>query len=102
MCADLSEPMAAGYNPIAVESAWYDWWDKQGFFKPRLTPEGKPLPAGNFVIPFPPPNVTGTLHIGHGLTVSIEDSLVRWYAALSRRVLVVGSRVLSIGPACVG
>ncbi|EJD51939.1 hypothetical protein AURDEDRAFT_111494 [Auricularia subglabra TFB-10046 SS5] len=76
---DLSEPMAAGYNPIAVESAWYDWWDKQGFFKPRFTPEGKTMPQGTFVIPFPPPNVTGSLHIGHGLTVSIEDTLVRWY-----------------------
>ncbi|KZV99018.1 hypothetical protein EXIGLDRAFT_763016 [Exidia glandulosa HHB12029] len=74
-----AEAMAAGYNPIAVESAWYEWWEQQGFFKPRLTAQNKPLPAGSFVIPFPPPNVTGSLHIGHGLTVAIEDTLVRWY-----------------------
>lgn len=73
--------MAAGYNPIAVESAWYDWWEKQGFYKPQMGPDGKPKngePA--FVIPFPPPNVTGSLHIGHALTFAIQDSLIRWCA----------------------
>ncbi|KAH7106968.1 tRNA synthetases class I-domain-containing protein [Auriculariales sp. MPI-PUGE-AT-0066] len=76
---DLSEPMSTGYNPIAVESAWYDWWQEQGYFRPSLTPEGDILPAGSFVIVLPPPNVTGSLHIGHGLTIAIEDTLVRWY-----------------------
>ncbi|KAJ7803219.1 tRNA synthetases class I-domain-containing protein [Mycena olivaceomarginata] len=65
---DLTEPMAAGYNPIAVESAWYDWWQKEGFFKPQFTADGKVKPEGVFVIPAPPPNVTGSLHIGHALT----------------------------------
>lgn len=75
---DLSQSMAAGYNPIAVESAWYDWWHKQGYFKPQMGPDGKPKPSGQFVLPCPPPNVTGSLHIGHGLTVAIQDALVRW------------------------
>ena len=69
--------MAAGYNPIAVESAWYEWWLAQGFFKPEYK-----LPFAKdetFVIPAPPPNVTGSLHIGHGLTIAIQDTLVRWY-----------------------
>ena len=79
----MSGPMAAaGYNPLAVESAWYDWWSAEGFFKPEYT-----LPAlqgqdlrnqETFVIPSPPPNVTGSLHIGHALTVAIQDGLVRW------------------------
>ena len=69
--------MAAGYNPIAVESAWYEWWLAQGFFKPEYK-----LPFAKdetFVIPAPPPNVTGSLHIGHGLTIAIQDTLIRWY-----------------------
>jgi len=70
--------MAAGYNPIAVESAWYDWWNAQGFFAPQLTPEGNIKPEGVFVIPAPPPNVTGSLHIGHALTTAIQDTLIRW------------------------
>lgn len=75
---DLSQPMASGYNPIAVESAWYDWWDAQHFFSPQTTPDGKAKPEGVFVIPAPPPNVTGSLHIGHALTTAIQDSLIRW------------------------
>ena len=70
--------MASGYDPIAVESAWYDWWDAQRFFSPQTTPDGKAKPEGVFVIPSPPPNVTGNLHIGHALTTAIQDSLIRW------------------------
>ncbi|KAF9050760.1 valine-tRNA ligase [Hymenopellis radicata] len=85
---DLSQPMAAGYNPIAVESAWYDWWHAQGFFQPKLTPEGKPT-EDIFVVPAPPPNVTGSLHIGHALTTAIQDSLVRWNRMLGKTTLFV-------------
>lgn len=70
--------MASGYNPIAVESAWYDWWQAQGFFEPQLDANGGPKPEGLFVIPAPPPNVTGSLHIGHALTTAIQDCLIRW------------------------
>ncbi|TFK80279.1 hypothetical protein K466DRAFT_504183 [Polyporus arcularius HHB13444] len=86
---DLSQPMASGYNPIAVESAWYDWWDAQGFFSPQLTPDGKAKPEGLFVIPSPPPNVTGSLHIGHALTVAIQDCLVRWNRMQGKTTLFV-------------
>ena len=81
--------MASGYNPIAVESAWYDWWEQEGFFAPALTPDGTVKPEGSFVIAFPPPNVTGSLHIGHGLTVAIQDALIRWYILHVYRVFGV-------------
>uniref|UniRef100_A0A8D2J1U5 Valine--tRNA ligase, mitochondrial n=1 Tax=Varanus komodoensis TaxID=61221 RepID=A0A8D2J1U5_VARKO len=51
--------------------AWYTWWMKEGFFKPEYQPE-------TFSLSIPPPNVTGSLHLGHALTVAIEDALVRW------------------------
>ncbi|EPQ53150.1 hypothetical protein GLOTRDRAFT_100848 [Gloeophyllum trabeum ATCC 11539] len=86
---DLSQPMGSGYNPIAVEAAWYDWWDAQGFFSPQLTPDGKVKPEGRFVMSFPPPNVTGSLHIGHGLTIAIQDTLVRWNRMLGKTTLWV-------------
>jgi valyl-tRNA synthetase len=71
---DLSKsPMAKAYNPKGVESAWYEWWEKEGFFKPTM---GSKKPK--FVIVIPPPNVTGALHIGHALTNSIQDTIVRW------------------------
>ena len=68
------------YNPAAVESSWYEWWNREGFFKPELTAEGKVKEEGMFVIILPPPNVTGSLHIGHALTAAIQDTLVRWYS----------------------
>ncbi|KAI0086782.1 tRNA synthetases class I-domain-containing protein [Irpex rosettiformis] len=87
---DLSLPMSnTGYNPIAVESAWYDWWEAQGFFRPQFTPSGDIKPEGLFVIPSPPPNVTGSLHIGHALTVAIQDTLTRWNRMLGKTTLFV-------------
>ncbi|KAL7268442.1 valine--tRNA ligase [Rhizina undulata] len=83
----LDDPAHKSYNPTVVESAWYDWWEKEGFFEPELTKEGKPKPAGVFVVPAPPPNVTGALHIGHGLTIAIQDTLIRWNRMLGKTVL---------------
>ena len=80
---------STGYNPIAVESAWYDWWEAQGFFRPQLTASGDIKPEGLFVIPSPPPNVTGSLHIGHALTVAIQDTLTRWNRMLGKTTLFV-------------
>ena len=74
----MSQPMASGYDPIAVEASWYDWWEAEGFFYPQTLADGSPKPEGSFVIPAPPPNVTGSLHIGHALTVAIQDCLIRW------------------------
>ncbi|KAL6496268.1 Valine--tRNA ligase, mitochondrial 1 [Orobanche gracilis] len=69
----LSCQMAKTYNPSAVENSWYEWWEKSNFFEadPKSS---KP----SFVIVFPPPNVTGDLHIGHALTAAIQDTQIRW------------------------
>jgi valyl-tRNA synthetase len=75
---DLSAPMAATYDPKAVESAWVDWWEKEGFYVPKAE-EAQGLPAERkFVMMIPPPNVTGSLHLGHALTSAVEDTLARW------------------------
>ncbi len=72
----FDHPHFQAYNPKAVESSWYQWWEKSGFFQPQppRTPD-----AGTFVIPLPPPNVTGALHCGHALANSLQDTLIRWY-----------------------
>ncbi len=61
------------YNPTAVEQRWYPFWLERGYFKgdPHST---KPA----FSIVLPPPNVTGSLHLGHALTATIQDILCRW------------------------
>jgi hypothetical protein len=66
-CKRLGEEMYKGYHPAMVEAAWYDWWEKQGYFKPERGSKKPP-----FVIVIPPPNVTGALHIGHALTNAIQ------------------------------
>lgn len=74
----LDDPQLKAYNPVAVESAWYEWWEKSGFFKPEFTPDGKVKEEGSFVIVIPPPNVTGALHMGHALGTSLQDAMIRW------------------------
>jgi valyl-tRNA synthetase len=74
----FDDPQYKAYNPIAVESAWYAWWEKEGFFKPAFTEDGKVKPNGSFVIVEPPPNVTGNLHMGHALGNALQDVMIRW------------------------
>lgn len=76
----MSEEMLPSYQPVAVESAWNAWWEKSGFFTPDRDAAMEAAPEDKFVIMIPPPNVTGTLHLGHALTCSVEDTLVRWCA----------------------
>ncbi|XP_041068393.1 valine--tRNA ligase [Carcharodon carcharias] len=77
---DVTCPMPDSYSPQYVEAAWYPWWEKQGFFKPEYKQNiSEPNPKGMFMICIPPPNVTGSLHLGHALTNAIQDSLTRWH-----------------------
>lgn len=85
----LDDPALKAYNPNNVESSWNAWWDKKGFFKPELTKDGEIKPEGKFVIPAPPPNVTGALHIGHALTIAIQDSLIRFNRMQGKTTLFI-------------
>ncbi|MDQ2907303.1 MAG: valine--tRNA ligase [Chloroflexota bacterium] len=62
------------YEPQAVESKWYRFWEEGGYFKPRPNPDRPP-----FVMSMPPPNVTGALHLGHAITATVEDILIRYH-----------------------
>jgi valyl-tRNA synthetase len=68
------------YQPKYVEAAWQSWWEAAGFYTPDIE---KALacdnPQDKFVMVIPPPNVTGSLHLGHALTIAIEDTLTRWH-----------------------
>jgi valyl-tRNA synthetase len=67
------EPLAKAYEPKAVESRWYPEWEKSGYFTANPA-SGRP----SFAIMIPPPNVTGSLHIGHAFTLTLQDVIVRW------------------------
>ena len=61
------------YDPKKVEDRWYSFWEENGFFHSEV--DGSKTP---FTIVIPPPNVTGVLHMGHGLNNTIQDILIRW------------------------
>jgi len=62
-----------GYEPRSVEARWYEFWEKQGLFAAQ---EKSDKPGYSIVIP--PPNVTGVLHMGHALNVTLQDILCRY------------------------
>ncbi|KAF2224229.1 tRNA synthetases class I-domain-containing protein [Elsinoe ampelina] len=76
--APLDDAYHKAYIPSVVESAWYDWWEKEGFHEPEFKKDGEVKDKGYFVIPEPPPNVTGALHCGHALATSLQDTMIRW------------------------
>ncbi len=64
--------MDKNFSPADIEARWYDHWETRGYFAP--SGQG---PA--YCIPIPPPNVTGTLHMGHGFQQAIMDALIRYH-----------------------
>lgn len=66
--------LAKSFEPAAIEAKWGPVWEKSGAYEPTLDP-AKP----SFSIQLPPPNVTGTLHMGHGFNHTIMDALTRYH-----------------------
>ncbi len=67
--------LAKSFDPKAIESKWYEFWESKGYYAAGLNPEIKE----NFCILLPPPNVTGTLHMGHGFNQTLMDALTRYH-----------------------
>ena len=68
-----TENLPKVYDPSGVEKKWYDIWNKSGYFHGNSEDKRE-----KYSITIPPPNVTGSLHIGHALCYSIHDVLIRW------------------------
>ena len=77
--------MPRNFDFAEAEPRLYDWWKEQGWFKPEVVgPAAEP-----FVISMPPPNVTGSLHIGHALFTALEDLMIRYERMRGRAALWV-------------
>ncbi len=76
--------MEKAYEPKDVEARLYPQWEEAGLFHAEPTP-GKP----KFSVCIPPPNVTGSLHMGHALNHSVQDTLGRWHKMLGDTVLIL-------------
>ncbi len=77
-----SKQLPPAYEPESVEAPIYERWELAGYFRPSGDPGAKP-----YCIVMPPPNVTGELHLGHGLEDAITDTLVRWHRMMGENVL---------------
>ncbi len=76
------EKMTKGYEPESVERKWYDFWEENHLFRAETKSEKKP-----YCIVIPPPNVTGTLHMGHALNNTLQDVLCRYKRMSGHNVL---------------
>ena len=90
------EELAKAYEPKDVESRWYPFWEKSGFF---IADPASAKPR--FAIMIPPPNVTGSLHIGHAFTLTLQDVMVRWKRMSGFDVLWMPEHHFSVLPSTV-
>lgn len=74
--------MAKGYEPGDVEQKWYKYWEDNNLFRAKASSDDDP-----FCIVIPPPNVTGTLHMGHALNNTLQDILCRYKKMMGYNVL---------------
>jgi valyl-tRNA synthetase len=74
MSEENQAELAKGYEHKDVEARWYRFWTERGCFHGDETDDVRP----HFSIVLPPPNVTGSLHLGHALTATLQDVLIRW------------------------
>src|SRR5512143_2332348 len=84
LMADTQMPKT--YDFAATEQRLYEWWWKHGWFNPESARDQSAEP---FVISIPPPNVTGELHWGHAMFVSVEDLMIRYARMKGHRTLWV-------------
>jgi len=79
--------LSKSFDPHAIEAKWYPLWEKAGYFKAGSKVPGAPADIGAFSIQLPPPNVTGTLHMGHAFNQTVMDALTRYHRMLGAATL---------------
>lgn len=85
------------YEPENFESTIYNWWEDAGCFQPDAKQTREESAANgreSYVLPMPPPNVTGRLHMGHAIFVALQDVLARFHRMRGRPVLWLPGKFL--------
>jgi valyl-tRNA synthetase len=75
------------YTPSEFEKDIYSWWEDSGCFQPDAKQKPSDHEKKPYVLPMPPPNVTGRLHMGHAIFVTLQDVLARFHRMRGRPVL---------------
>ena len=82
----MNEPLPKTYDPSTTEERWYRFWEESGFFRASDDPEDE---RPTYTVAIPPPNVTGSLHMGHACRATFEDVLVRYHRMRGHNTLWV-------------
>ena len=81
LASPIADALAKSFEPAQVEACWYPLWESRGYFRnapAAAQAPGSPGQPPSYCIQLPPPNVTGTLHMGHAFQQTLMDTLVRW------------------------
>ena len=81
--------LSKSFEPASLEARWYQEWEKRGYFAAGQHTAGGPGAGIPYAIQFPPPNVTGTLHMGHAFNQTIMDGLIRYHRMLGHDTVFV-------------
>ena len=81
--------LSKSFEPAALEARWYQEWEKRGYFAAGQHTQSGPGVGLPYAIQFPPPNVTGTLHMGHAFNQTIMDGLIRYHRMLGHDTVFV-------------
>ncbi len=81
----MAHELPKTYDPHQVEERRYQWWLERGDFEATIADDGRP----RYCITIPPPNITGSLHMGHALNNTVQDALLRWKRMQGYNVLCV-------------
>ncbi len=80
----MPEKFLKPYNPSEVEGEIYKKWEESGYFNPDNLPGERTEP---FTVVLPPPNVTGTLHVGHAYEDTLQDIVIRFHRMRGKKAL---------------
>src|SRR6056300_1685174 len=79
----MKKELSKSFSPKDIESKWYEFWESKGFYQAGNDPKK----SNHFAILLPPPNVTGTLHMGHGFNQTLMDMLTRYHRMKAENTL---------------
>ncbi len=84
-----AKELSQTFTPQDIEKEIYDWWEREGYFRPEKQEELGLVKVGgpHYCLTLPPPNITGVLHLGHAIVIALEDSMCRFERMRGKQTL---------------
>src|SRR4030042_7161408 len=84
-----AKELSQTFTPQDIEKDLYDWWEREGYFRPEKQEELGLVKVGGprFCLTLPPPNITGVLHLGHAIIIAMQDMMCRYQRMRGKQTL---------------